>query len=223
MAMTNQPVAIMQSEIVARTAAAVIALLSLTGLAMQLSVNLDKGLGTGAALWSMLRFLTCISNLAVVMVLGTIAMRGRAAVPATLVALATTTIVMVGVVFSLLLRTVHVRSGTQAMASHLLHDLVPPLTLLWWGLCAYHGQLTRHAAWRWLAFPLGYAAYVELRGLVDGGYPYGFMNPGQVGWGGVAMMMGLIGAGFLIGGYGLCWVDRWLGRRAVVGTAALAV
>ena len=204
------------NEATARLSSGVIALAGIAGLIGQLVHNLQLGGGALAAIWGMTRFFTDVGNALVVAVFAAIAVRGRAAVAPGLIGLATLNILLVGIVFSLLLRGTHHPAGLQLLVSHIQHDLIPPLVALWWLVLAPHGQLPRHSPLRWLLLPLAYGAYVLVRGAFDGIYPYGFINPDTIGWGGVALSLGVIGLGFVLAGYALCWIDRRLAQRALI-------
>jgi hypothetical protein len=200
-------------EIRARWSAALVAGVSLVGIICQFAHDRETGLTAAASLWRMAHFFTNIGNVAVILVFGAVALRGRARVSARSIGLATLAILLVGVVFSLLLRGLHHPSGLQYWASRLLHDIAPPLALLWWLVFAPRGQLSRGTPWRWLVLPLLYTLFVQIVGALEGFYPYFFMNPARIGWGGVIGALAGIAVGFLAVGCALVAIDQWLARR----------
>ena len=54
----------------------------------------------------------------------------------------------------------------------LLHYVTPVLFLVWWGVFSSHGALRYRHLLLMLAPGLAYVAYIELRGLLTGEYPY---------------------------------------------------
>lgn len=195
-------------EGMARLLAGVIALLALAGLAAQFAAQLEQGQSADHVLLSMSRFFTNVGNSLVALVFGRIAWAGRAAVPASLVGLATCAEALVGIAFSLLLRGLHQPSGLQLLSSHLLHDLVPPLTALWWVALGRRGRLTKADPWRWLLLPLAYGMVAEVRGAIEGTYPYFFLNPVKIGWLNVLGWLLALGAGFVAAGLAMVRLDR---------------
>ncbi len=134
---------------------------------------------------------------------------------------ATLYITITGVVYHLLLANsaspfwegpIH-RSLLHAIGNQLLHTVVPLLAVAIWLLFDEHGTLRWRYAVYWLAYPLGYLAFALLRGLVVHSYPYGFVDPGSLGYGGVALSAVGLGVVFWLLGLGLCALDRLPARR----------
>ncbi|MBS0255094.1 MAG: Pr6Pr family membrane protein [Proteobacteria bacterium] len=192
----------------ARALAGLIALASLAGMAAQFIYQTGEGQAASQVAWSMARFFTNVGNALVAGVFGLIAWRGRCAVSARVLGMAVCAIVLVGVAFALLLRGLHHPQGLQLLSSHLLHDLVPPAAAAWWLALGRRGLLMAGDPWRWLLLPLTYGLYAEARGAVEGTYPYFFLNPGKVGWGGVLGWQLALGAGFVLTGYLMVRLDR---------------
>ena len=94
------------------------------------------------------------------------------------------------------------------------HSAVPVAVVLWWlAFAPKHGLGPRHAV-LWLSWPLVYVAYVLVRGTVDGRHPYFFVDPGRLGWDGVALWSAGLGVGFWLAGLGVVLLARRLGRSA---------
>jgi hypothetical protein len=117
-------------------------------------------------------------------------------------------IVLVDAFYSLLLRHLWRPTPVQQVADILLHDLVPPLFVLYWWLFLPRGQFAWRELWRWLAYPLGYFVYMLLLGLITGHYPYPFFNVAQVGYGEVLLNAGLMLPAFVGCGALLIGLDR---------------
>ncbi len=84
--------------------------------------------------------------------------------------------------------------------------------LLWLGHAPKAPLAYTHSA-IWTLCPLAYVGYAMGRASIDGVYPYFFLNPEKLGWGGVlAYVLGL-GAAFFLSGCVLVWTARRLTRR----------
>jgi hypothetical protein len=83
-------------------------------------------------------------------------------------------IFVVGLIYSLLLRSQWAPAGLFRLADQLLHDVTPALYVLWWLLCAPKGGLRWSAAVQWLVFPLAYFLASLLAGAYSGRYLYPF-------------------------------------------------
>ena len=96
--------------------------------------------------------------------------------------MALASIVTVGIVYSLLLRSVWSPQGWQKVADATLHDVTPILFVLLWAMMP-HGELKwRDLKWA-LIPPALYLAYALARGAVDGWYAYWFLDPSKQGLG----------------------------------------
>ncbi|MGK5739488.1 Pr6Pr family membrane protein [Micromonospora sp. URMC 103] len=181
-----------------------------------------------ATVTGLLPYFTIQSNVAVGLLAGYAAWRAwreRPEPPAVLTGAVTLYITITGVVYHLVLANPASpfavaqpdRAPGEALGNQLLHTVVPLLALTDWALFDRRGRMRlRHAAW-WLAFPLAYLAFALLRGLVVHGYPYPFLDAGELGYGGVALVSVLLAMAFWLLGVLLVGADRALARRA--GTA----
>ncbi|MGE0178241.1 MAG: Pr6Pr family membrane protein [Sphingomonas sp.] len=194
----------------ARFAAALVALLAWTGLAVQLEASIGLSGSVGGALWAMLRFFTVLTNLLVALLFTAVAVGHRAS-PLTLGGV-TLAIMLVGIVYATLLVGLVELSGGALLADFILHRVTPALVPLWWLVFAAKGGIRRCDPLLWSLYPVGYFLYVIVRGALDGRYPYPFMDIGRIGWPQTALNVLAIAAGFVVGGYLLRWIDRRLAR-----------
>lgn len=174
-----------------------LALLGWLALALQFYVTLSAriAMGTGAlgvagGVIHLLSYFTILTNLlvAVTSTLQAMAPATRAARWLAQPAVATgtaTSIVFVGIAYSLLLRHLSHAQGLELLANHLLHDVIPPLFLIYWWWCIERRPSTlptlQHLL-RWSLYPIVYFVYVLARGAMFGLYPYPFIDVGQLGY-----------------------------------------
>ena len=166
----------------ARAIAAVAAIVGWFGLVLQLILIVDN-LGPALGIWRFVGFFTILANIGSASVATAIALGGQgglASARARLMAL--TSIVTVGIVYSLLLRSVWDPRGWQKVADATLHDVTPILFVLLWAMMP-HGELKwRDLKWA-LIPPALYLAYALARGAIDGWYAYWFLDPSKQGLG----------------------------------------
>lgn len=195
-------------------AAAIAAVALIAQLGLTIRHMTAEGATVNAAIWRYLGLFTYYANAGVVVAglsMATSPAPGPVARRAHLAAV--TIIAMVGIVWSLLLRSMSTAEGWELVASHALHDVVPPLFLSAWLTSAHGGLWWRDAVWVALP-PLTYSAYALTRGLADGWYPYWFVDAAALGFGKVAQNMGMLLMASVVMGLLLVAVDRWLaGRR----------
>lgn len=194
-----------------RALAGVVAVVGWAALALQLVLIVDNlGLGVGA--WRFIGYFTILTNIGAATVATAVAMGSSRRIGGARARLvAATSIALVGLVYSLVLRSLWNPEGLQKIADMALHDAMPLLFLLMWALSP-HGSLDRKDfAWT-LAPPALYALYALGRGAIDGWYAYWFLDPGAQSGGelvvSIAVMVAAVGviAGILIA------IDRWKGR-----------
>ena len=156
--------------------AAVTALVGWLGLALQFAIVVGQ-LGPALGTWRFLGYFTIVTNIFVAAIATAVAMGVRSGLAGSRARLAgVTSIVAVGLVYSLLLRSMWNPRGLQKLADAALHDWSPMLFLLMWVLTP-HGSLGwRDIKWA-LLLPAFYLAYALSRGALDGWYAYWFLNP----------------------------------------------
>ena len=126
--------------------------------------------------------------------------------------MAATSILIVGIVYSVALRALWHPQGLQKLADIALHDVAP---LLWLGLwlAAPHPRLAwREIGWALLP-PALYAAYALARGAADGWYAYWFLDPSRQNPSELAATIAVMLCAFALLAAALVGIDRWLGRR----------
>ncbi len=194
----------------ARITAAFIALLAFAAVALQLHVGLERRPDRTVTeeMWRMARYFTILTTLIVVARYGRIAALGRASAGWT--GAITLWAVIVGAVYhGLLARDL---TGLRMVADQLLHSAVPLAVALWWlAFAPKAGLRPAHAGW-WVSWPAIYAIYGLWRGTFVDRYPYFFIDPGRLGWGGVALWLAGLGVVFWIAGLGLVALGRRLSR-----------
>lgn len=122
--------------------------------------------------------------------------------------------VVVGVVFSVLLRNVDL-GALRPWVNFVVHYLMPVAVLLDWVLWPPAARLQARLIGLALVFPGAYLVYVLWRGASTGWYPYPFLNPANVGgYGGVAVYALGIFITFLVAGWGLWTLGNRLARSA---------
>nr|WP_158459745.1 Pr6Pr family membrane protein [Pseudomonas fluorescens] len=130
-----------------------------------------------------------------------------------------TSIVLVALAYSLLLRHLWHPEGWQRLADELLHDVMPVLFVVYWWRCVPKGSLRLRHVLAWALYPAGYFAFALWRGHVIGVYPYPFIDVAELGY--AQSMLNALGvlAGFWIIGLLLLGLDRWQGRRQALAQA----
>jgi hypothetical protein len=183
------------------------------GIAIQFSASYGHSHSVLTTLWSLSRFFTIISNLALAIAMTAVAL-GRRVSPTILGGL-TLAILLVGIVYATLLRGLHPLSGPALVADYLLHYATPVLMAAYWLLFVPRGRVRWSAPWLWGLFPGLYFIYVLVRGQLDHRYPYPFIDVGKLGWQQVALNAAGIAFGVVVAGFLLVWIDRWrpLGPR----------
>jgi hypothetical protein len=90
-------------------------------------------------------------------------------------------IVVVGLIYALLLRSLWAPTGLHKLADAILHALIPVLFVLWWLLYAPKQGLRWSEPLRWLAYPLAYFAFSVVLGTLTGRYLYPFADLSNLG------------------------------------------
>jgi hypothetical protein len=128
-------------------------------------------------------------------------------------------IVMVGIIYSTILRPYWMPSG---IADKLLHDVLPPLYLLYWIAFVPKGDLRWIDPLYWLSFPVAYFLYVLMRGVLIGSYPYSFLDAAALGYSRLAVNGIFLLVAFLAAGYLCVGAARALRRRKLSASASPA-
>lgn len=191
-----------------KAAAALIALVCWVGIALQFWASYTfRHYDLILTLWTLARFFTIISNLALALTMTAVAI-GKRVSPLILGGL-TLAILLVGIVYRTLLAGLHPLRGLPLMANYLLHDVSPIAMAVYWTLFVPRGRLRWSAPWRWALFPGAYLVYALARGQIDHHYPYPFIDVGKLGWMQVGLNAGGIALAFILAGFVLVWIDGW--------------
>jgi hypothetical protein len=195
-----------------------VALLGWLALALQLFLVVRNAVINGSstfdALVNTLSYFTVLTNLLVVVVLTAYTVHGEAntfMTSAGTKAAAAVYICVVGVVYSLVLRSTWDPTGLQKAADIALHDLMPVLYVVLWLGWVPKGVLRWTQPLYWLAYPAAYFAYSLVRGTLTGRYLYPFADVSALGYLIVIRNAVLLLAAFLVLGLIAVAVDRWMG------------
>lgn len=85
-------------------------------------------------------------------------------------------ILLVGIVYNIVLRSIWNPTGLQKVVDELLHTIIPLLFLLYWILFAVKDRLQYKTMLPWLLYPLLYLIFILVRGSSSGFYPYPFVD-----------------------------------------------
>lgn len=189
-----------------RLAAAGVAAVAWTGLAVQFFATYRTNGSLPETLWVLVRFFTILANVVVAGIFTAIAI-GRRPSPSFLGG-TVLAILLVGITYGLLLNGLLELSGGAKRADTLLHKVTPVLVPLWWLVFARKGDLSHRDPWLWAIFPTLYLPYALARGLSGDIYAYPFINIAKLGWGQVLLNSALIATGFLAAAHAFVWLDR---------------
>ena len=205
-----------QPYLLLMAAVAWFALILQTILAVQVSVS--QGRGPLVGVLNTFSYFTILTNL-LVAVVSTACLLHRdrddtfLTRPSTLSA-ATVYIFVVGLIYSLLLRSIWDPTGLSAVADHALHDVTPVLFLLFWIFFVPKGALRWSQPLSWLVYPLLYVLYSLAHGALTAWYPYHFVDVTLLGYPRALLNTVCLLAGFWLLGMMVVGIDHAAGRRA---------
>lgn len=196
-----------------------IALLAWFGVVLQLYLSLrltdSMGMTTVQGLAIYFGYFTVITNILVGMattwplVLPSSA-SGRFFVQPTAIGWVAASIAFVGVSYFVLLRHVWNPQGLQLVADVLMHYVVPALVVVYSLFALRRVALRWTAPLWWSVYPVVYFAYVLIRGVIIGRYPYHFIDVSQLGYALTLRNAIVLWAGFLMLAYVLTLLWRKL-------------
>jgi hypothetical protein len=103
----------------------------------------------------------------------------------------TTYMVVVGLTYNIILRSLWKPSGLQWVVDELLHSVLPVGCVFYWLLYA---SAKKRLPWKavpsWMLYPLAYCIYTMIRGGMTGWYPYPFLDAGVLGYPRVLLYIG---------------------------------
>jgi hypothetical protein len=103
---------------------------------------------------------------------------------------------------------------TRHWTHTVVHQVMPVAMVLDLLMRPFANRLQWRDAVRWTVYPIAYLLWSMARGQLDGWYPYDFIDPDEVGWGGVVTYTIGITAGFLALGLLVVAVSHWRRRGA---------
>jgi len=186
------------------------AFLTLGAIAQQLSIQVDNN----GSIVNFFSYFTNLSNIfaALVLVASAPYLAGNRKTTAGFDVIRGTSVVcmvLVGIVFSVLLRDVDL-GHLQPWVNFVLHYLMPVVIVLDWVAWPPQRKLQTRSIKYWMIFPLLYVAYILVRGAQTDWYPYPFLNPAKSGgYGGVTAYC----IGILFVFLASSWVLLWAGNR----------
>lgn len=99
----------------------------------------------------------------------------------------TSFILVVGLVYQFVLRSLWAPTGLQMVVDELLHTIIPVLMYVYWLMFCSKTTVEWKQFSKWLLYPLGYVVFVLARGHFSGFYPYPFLNVVELGLGSVLL------------------------------------
>lgn len=166
-----------------------------------------------------LSYFTILTNLLVAIVSTASALRSAGSNAANTLLTRTSTmsavavyIFIVGLTYSLLLRSIWDPTGLSLVLDVALHDVTPILYVLFWFFFVPKGTLRWSQPISWLIYPVLYVIYSLIRGAITGLYPYYFVDVKLLGYPKALLNTLLMLIGFWIVGLVVVVIDRFLGR-----------
>ena len=216
------------TEVVARTrlnrapdyavlGAAIIALLAWAAFADHVRLNTQREGGVMlAGLWRQLRYFTETTNIYVAVLFSWIALRGPAVASRQKLGGLVLSVALVAIIYwGILYSYQQSRTLWDQVFNVLIHGAIPAAVIAYYFTCATRTPLTRSDCVRWTLYPLAYLVYGLARGLLDGRYPYFFLDPGRIGVTNVAFSVIAIAILFITAGSALiAWEQRQKVQRA---------
>lgn len=121
-------------------------------------------------------------------------------------------IIVVGLVYNIILRSLWHPTGLFKLADELLHSVNPLLFVIYWLFFARSENLKWKQSIYWLGFPFLYLIYTLIRGAITRSYPYPFIDAVKLGYGQVLISSLVLLIVFLVLGLLLIFVSRKMKR-----------
>ena len=90
-------------------------------------------------------------------------------------------IVIVGIIYNVILRSLWNPNGLQLLVDELLHSVIPAMFLIYWFVFVSKFKLQWNSFLPWLIYPVAYIIYILILGFFYGFYPYPFINVAEIG------------------------------------------
>nr|WP_294904612.1 Pr6Pr family membrane protein [uncultured Lacibacter sp.] len=117
-------------------------------------------------------------------------------------------ILIVGLVYNLVLRSLWSPQGLQLLVDNLLHTVTPLLALVYWFAYVPAKQISWKQAPAWMLYPLFYLIYVMIRGSFSNFYPYFFIDATALGYAKAFVNAVYVTAAFLLVSLLLIWLGK---------------
>jgi hypothetical protein len=211
---------------------AVIALTGLAGLLIQFQIThgifVSRGLGLAASLPKFASYFTILTNALLVTghavwLFAPSSKAGRFFARPSVQGGLLLYIGIVGVVYGAILASLWSPAGIHWWADSILHRITPLLQLGFWIIFVPKIRLPWHLALTWLVYPAAYLGWALAYGSRGGGYPYPFIDLGELGPARTLVNCGWMTLAFLAGGLLLIGVSRFLAKRPGSGVSAEGV
>lgn len=123
-------------------------------------------------------------------------------------------IVVVGLVYNIILRSIWNPQGLQKIVDEALHSIIPLYFLLYWLIYVPKKTLSFRDVPAWLLYPLVYILYILIRGSLSGLYPYPFVDVNKLGYGQVLQNSVFLTMLFLFLSLGFVGLGKLLSPKA---------
>jgi len=204
---------LLRLSVPARIAVGVVSSVAFASIGIEFAVRIEDS-GVLPTLWELARYFTYLTSAALAVALGMAALRGRWP-GTTLPAAISVWVAVTGIIYHVLLAQSHNPQGVQVLSNLGLHTLVPVGWIaVWITFCPKHGMSYLDPL-VWTVWPLVYALYALLRGLVDGEFPYFFLDPSASGISPVIAYIVCLGLFFVLSGCFLVMLTRFPNKHAV--------
>ena len=133
----------------------------------------------------------------------------------------TTFILVVGIVYQVVLRSIWEPTGIQRMVDELLHTIIPIYFFIYWVVslknikAEFNSQIHIRPILYWLAYPGLYIVFILIRGYFSGYYPYPFLDVGEIGYQNVLQSIVIILAGMILQMIVLVVLGRFIQKMKV--------
>ncbi|GAA6764706.1 Pr6Pr family membrane protein [Flavobacterium sp. CGRL1] len=132
-------------------------------------------------------FFTILTNTIVFLCCTTILFFGKSKIHSffskcTTITAVTVYILIVGIVFNLLLRSIVNLEGQHRIVSEIFHTVVPVLFFVYWLFFISTEKISYKAILFWLLYPVIYMIYTLFHGVMTSFYPYPFIDVTKLGF-----------------------------------------
>ncbi|UJP65358.1 Pr6Pr family membrane protein [Mongoliitalea daihaiensis] len=175
----------------------IFAFISWSAVTMQYWIMLEASpLSWGAATIRFFSFFTILTNTLLALyfssqIHGDLHNRGKIWKKSGTLTAITVYILVVGLVYQVVLRSIWDPQGMARVTDELLHTLNPLLALIFWWLFEDKKAVEWKQVPYWLIYPLGYFVYTVIHGQISGFYPYPFVDLNTI-------SVGQLGINFLV-------------------------